>query len=146
MDIGDQIARQLKAPVLSWVKTWHASQSVQLPMAVYNSPYNNTTDGVTLFTATINRALTVVSWYQAIYVGTTNNASNYWTIELKRYTTTGLAIASLRTNRNSAGAWFKLDVEVGASVPSTDKFLFVGVSKTGSPGGLYLAGPAVYVR
>ncbi|NIP97657.1 MAG: hypothetical protein GWO24_31190 [Akkermansiaceae bacterium] len=107
-------------------------------------PSNHSTSPANLFSGTIPRTMTIRSWFQGVYVATTNDGSNYWTIALVENDLT--SIASLDTSGMSAGAWSVLseagiDTEVGAS----DVALMVRVTKTGSPGNLYLHGPAVFV-
>ena len=106
-------------------------------------PSNVSTSPVTLYSATIYRALSLKTWYQAAYVATTNDGSNYWTIALVEADLT--AITSVNTSAASADTWTMLsDTSVGGSVDRGDIGLLVRVTKTGSPGNLYLMAPALF--
>ncbi|HLB31078.1 MAG TPA: hypothetical protein VJN91_06075, partial [Gammaproteobacteria bacterium] len=96
------------------------------------------------FEATIDVATTIKRWVQTWYVQTTNNASNYWTIALQEID--GTAIASFDTSAGSANVWTRRDSgEMSVSITTADMGLRINATKTGSPGDLFLAGPAVYV-
>jgi hypothetical protein len=107
-------------------------------------PYNVTTSGLVLFACSVPRAFTVKTWGQGFYVATTNGASNYWTIALQKGG--GGAISSFTTASYSANTWNRR-AESNIEVPLTtaDAWIRVYTAKTGSPGALFLAGPAVSV-
>lgn len=143
-------AEKIRPRVLNWIASWHNAQSSHpgwLVMANTDTLASGiATSGVGVFGGTVPRALTVVSWAQACYVATTNNSSNYWKIALYRYTTSSIKIAEIDTSRISAATWQVLSVTIGQAIPSTDKLIYIYVTKQGSPGALSLAGPAVWVR
>lgn len=118
-----------------------------LPFAVYTilpgSPMTTSPDYP--FAVTIARAMTIRSWHQGVYVATTNNGSNYWTLDLLRWSDLG-TLASLNTSAISADTATVLS-STGLSVAVATSYLslLVRVTKTGSPGGLYAQGPAVWV-
>ncbi len=108
-----------------------------LPSAITASPAN-------IFSCTIPYPMTIKSWAQAYYVVTTNDGSNYWTIALMENDLT--PIVSIDTSADSADVWCnnqEHDIDHGATV--SDIAVIVRVTKTGSPGVLYLNGPTVYV-
>jgi hypothetical protein len=72
----------------------------------------------------------------AFYVFTTNNASNYWQIQLLRDTT---AIITLNTAAVSAGVHSAMHYTTPVSASVADKFV-LAVSKVGSPGNIYVNG------
>lgn len=148
MDILGIDLEKLRPTVLGWLSSWHSKQPWLLPFANYEYISKDITAAGNPFLATVPKAMTVVSWAQAIRVETTNNSSNYWTISLYRLigAATALEIAKIDTARMSTGTWYNESVTVNASILSTDLFLYVSVAKTSSPGGLRLAGPMVWVR
>lgn len=150
MEPIDQMLRVMKPEVLRWISSWHGNQAWLLPFGNQDSVSGGLTSTTTaVFSATApGIAYTVVSWTQALYVATTNNTSNYWTLQLYRYISGGTypKIGEISTNRSSAGAWTKLSVTIGQAGSSTDLQLYIKALKTGSPGALTLAGPLVWVR
>jgi len=98
--------------------------------------------------STVMDAYRILRWVQGVYVVTTNNASNYWTITLRRIDgVTVTDIDSFTTAAFSPDTWNKRDSGALAhDVASTIEMVNVIVIKTGSPGSIYVGGPAVYVR
>ncbi len=97
------------------------------------------------FSASIGRTMTIRDWYQALFVATTNNGSHYWTIRLERLD--GTILSSIATNALSPNVWYlRSDTAVDAVVNTGHISLFTRILKTGSPGGLYMHGPAVYAQ
>jgi hypothetical protein len=130
-----------------------------LDFAIYDgsvSPDDISSDGVYVFAATVPNMYTAVSlkaWHVAAKVGTENNGndgSNYWTIHIcKSNHPTYTSLDSLNTSAMSTDDWETLSEE-GLDIslnPDTEgqEALFIKVVKTGAPGNLSLAGPAVYV-
>jgi hypothetical protein len=98
-----------------------------------------------VFIAPCARDLTVKQFNSFVVVSTTNNGSNYWTLTL--YNSAGTAIASLNTSAIVAGANTMLtttSISPASHGAASTIFFQIGVSKTGSPGSLYMA-PEVYV-
>lgn len=116
-----------------------------LPFVVHAEfPNGMTSNPAFPFSVTISRSMTLRSWHQTAYVATTNNGSNYWTIKL--YNEAGTEKAALSTASMSAGAWTTLSLTgQTTSLSTSDKGLFARCDKVGSPGPLYLRGPAVFV-
>jgi len=122
-----------------------------LPFTTYKClPYGMTkadNDEDSPFSASIDREMTVDHWSQAVLVQTTNDGSNYWTITL--YESDGTEIDSVDTSGISADS---NELLTATSIdhdldPSTagEEMVYIKVDATGSPGALYLHGPAVYV-
>lgn len=80
------------------------------------------------------------------FVATTNDASNYWTVELKKITAANVAttIMSINTSASSPGAWVAYEDAVAEIIDgSTYLALEVTVVKTGAPGNFY---PAILIE
>jgi hypothetical protein len=118
-----------------------------LPLSDYSgSGMTGLTATTTIAACSLGKDTTLKSMYVTAYVATTNNGSNYWTIALKD---AGAAtLASVNTSGGSAGAWTSYSttgLSVSLTIASNDKFLYVEVSKTGSPGALSLGCPSCFV-
>lgn len=89
-----------------------------------------------------SKNLQISRWSCVTDVITTNDGSNYWTIALSGFTTTGVALASFTTATDTVGTWTQHNVlAAGMAVnPLTTsyKYVYITVTKTGSPGGLYV--------
>ena len=122
-----------------------AQQGGWLPFSAYQLlPYNQSTAGA-LYSASLSRAGTLRYWYQAAYVATTNDGSNYWTLQIRRLPGTNV-IATLDTSALSVGTWSELSgTDLDIALDSAWYALYVNTVKTGSPGNLYLPSPAVFV-
>jgi len=107
--------------------------------------YQMTTNGGRPYAGTISRDMTIRSWHQAVWVDTTNNASNYWTINLKNGS--GTNRLSFDTSAMSADAWnMYSSTGLSTSLTAASEFmLYVQVAKTGSPGAISLPCPAIFV-
>jgi hypothetical protein len=117
------------------------------PFATYQAlPHNMTTTPLDPFAGTISRPLTIKGYHHSGTVLTTNNGSNYWNIWLRSWGT-GATISLINTSAWPVGGVGQSE-DLGinyAITPGTDIGLYIRVYKTGSPGPLYLAGPAVFV-
>lgn len=123
-----------------------AQPSGWLPFGIYQVlPGSGMTSNGNVFFVTVARAFTIRSWHQAAYVATTNNGSNYWTLTMTRLSDSA-TVETLSTSAMSAGAWTVLSsTEMDDAITTAHKGVFIATTKTGSPGALYLAGPAVFV-
>jgi hypothetical protein len=124
-----------------------AQPSGWLPFAAYTVLPGSgmTTSPAYPYSVTISRALTIRTWYQLAYVATTNNGSNYWTLDLVE-PDLATVHATIDTSAISADTWTMIDdTTINADVSRSDLGLYVRITKTGSPGALYLQGPAVFV-
>jgi hypothetical protein len=81
----------------------------------------------------------LIDFRGVMYVSTTNNGSNYWTLDLKKWSDNSV-IVSANTSANSASVSNLKDVAINAV--STEDILYVASTKTASPGNLY---PLMYV-
>lgn len=117
-----------------------------LPFAAHQHlAYNQSASGESPFAVTIPRALTVMSWHIGVYVGGTNDGSNYWTMDLYKYDTSLTVIDTLDTSAISGSTHTVLsEGDLRASIASSYILLGIRTTKTGSPGNLYLYGPAVF--
>lgn len=91
---------------------------------------------------TIGETITFVSWNQAFYVATTNDASNYWNLHLLLING-AVSIASFTTASYSAGTYYNYNTTSFSptSADTTSFAIYLWCSKTGSPGALYAYGP-----
>jgi hypothetical protein len=98
------------------------------------SPY--TTTGY--FCAFLTRAVKLYGLYSSLYVQTTNNASNYWTMQL--YLPSAGVYKQRDTAGNTANTNYTYD-DAGLTYITSSGQLTGLVTKTGAPGGLipYLA-------
>lgn len=110
--------------------------------ATYGALAANIAANTTPFIATIPGTVTARTWMQTYFVATTNNVSNYWTIALQ-YGTSNTNIATFTTASAGAGVWGQNSASFAQSLTASNRYLLVAVTKTGSPGNLYIAGPHV---
>jgi len=71
-----------------------------------------------------------------VYVTTTNNGSNYWTVDFIPVGTTGSSIGSCSTSASSPNVYLDLRTAKNAVVAATDTQMIIDFAKTGSPGTL----------
>jgi hypothetical protein len=109
-----------------------------------NTTAANISAGAIIYTSTIGASQTIKRYHQGIYVVTTNNGSNYWTIILRRADTLA-ALISLSTAASAANTILTLSSVGDVAITTGMLNVYVEVAKVGSPGNLYLYGPAVYV-
>jgi hypothetical protein len=95
--------------------------------------------------ASIDAAYTLKNFAILTQVVTTNNGSNYWTINVRRYSDTAV-IFSLNTSGNTAGISRLLSTTRSDAISTSDLALYVEVVKVGSPGNINIGGPAAYVE
>jgi hypothetical protein len=107
-----------------------------------------TSAGGNPYAGTVDRNMTFVQWMQGCYIVTTNDGSNYWRIVLAADNgTVATTIKEINTSALAPNGWRKLtntafDV---ASITTSQNILYVSVAKVGTPGALYIAGPALEV-
>lgn len=95
-----------------------------------------------------SRVLHLLRWTNKIYVNTTNNSTNYWTVTLRiqtRNTTTNTTIATFNTSTYAANTGYMLERTEAAAEFSTNPVsgasywgIFVELAKTGTPGTIFL--------
>lgn len=95
----------------------------------------------------VSRTITFEQFLVALFVNTTNDGSNYWTITVKRITT-DTTICEVNTSGMSAGAW-SLQTTTSFSVGSIGTAnigAYIQLDKTGAPGTLYVGNPKFVAR
>jgi hypothetical protein len=117
-----------------------------LPFTYYNSLPPWDTGNFTAFTSTVFEDATIIHWRQSFLVADTNDASNYWDIELCRLDSGGV-LATMNTIGGSPNDWFRIDAGT-LSVPIIGGMVSVVLQaiSSGTPGQLWLHGPAVQVQ
>lgn len=121
--------------------------ATQLPFPFYEwdrgtVPY--TTNGIARFGPILaDYAMYLEKFFVSARVGTTNNGSNYWTIEL-RYETAGGAdtsLGSVNTSAMSIDTWTKLTLTPSTqALSASDKHIYYQITKTGAPGAIFPMG------
>lgn len=87
-------------------------------------------------------AVNILAFYCEVFVLTTNNGTNFWTVELINQNDS-LNIASFTTAAIAANTWTRFAVTTGITQPaSTNVVLSIQLTATLSPGAIYIA-PAV---
>lgn len=87
--------------------------------------------------------IVMLAFRASVFVQTTNNGSNYWTIDL--INTAGATLATFDTSALSTGTWTRL-AAVSLTQPSSSNVdLAVRATATGSPGNLFLVPELVVV-
>lgn len=79
------------------------------------------------------RSIRLVRLDLAVYVATTNNGSDYWTLDFKNVAES-TTHATLNTSAASANTWTGLSWTTGATIANTDVGLMWIATKTGAPG------------
>lgn len=94
---------------------------------------------------TVPRDLEMRQFRISVDVLPTNNGSHYWSIIFR--TLSGIVV-TLNTSGISSGTWTTLVANVAdmafTSVTTSHVYFYVSLSKTGTPGDLYLASPVLY--
>lgn len=96
-----------------------------------------------IFGMTLDRTITFVSLAFTVYVATTNNGTNYWTLTLKD--AAGNTIATVDTKAISANTYSVLTTSSFSpiSLGIADKGIYVSATKTASPGTLSVLPPVL---
>jgi len=105
-----------------------------------------TATGQIPYGASIDRTMTLIKWSQAIYVVGTNNGTHYWRLQLVRWPDS-VAVDEINTSSASPDtATLLTDTAFDiSSVGAADVGLYVHPIKVGTPGNLYVFGPALEV-
>ena len=122
----------------------HDKQTILLPWGVYAGVGPFSADAAP-YAASGGYTMTLVNVVCGFYVATTNNASNYWTITIDSKPS-GTTIAILSTASASANTFAAVSSSLSGTVASSDKMIRVTLTKTGSPGNIYLASPNLEVK
>lgn len=86
----------------------------------------------------------LLSNYCSTFVATTNNATNYWTIEL--YDVPGTLLANPNTSAIAANTWTRLNSAVGAQPASTSARFYYKLIATGAPGAIHVVPTLAVLR
>ena len=89
-------------------------------------------------------AVYVLSFYVTVYVNTTNNGTNFWTINLKD--SSGTTIASVTTSAIAANTSTRLSDLTITQPASTSTSLTVTAVATLSPGSIYIVPSVALLR
>jgi hypothetical protein len=87
----------------------------------------------------------LIDWRYSSYVATTNNGSNYWTVELRK--TDGVSSASISAPTTASDApdtYITHVATIGALLGTANDVLAMDLTKTSSPGGIYVVGLVSY--
>jgi len=146
--LGGNVGIGTPAPgkTLDVVGTMRASveTSQYLPMAQYLHSNPLSASPSDPFICTIGTTTTIKRWLQGFYVQTTNDGSNYWTIDLQ-YGTSGTSIVSFNTSAKAPNTWYVNDASgLAQALTAANVWIRVRCTKTNAPGNLYLPGPEVY--
>lgn len=134
-DVGD-----LKAQV-NRLRTLE-SGGYYAPMSAYGVLPSSITGTAGVFLGTIPRQLVVRSWRQSWYVAS-GDAANYWTVRLFYG---GNFITQFTSQSGPWNTWNKFEaMALNVTVSDVSRYLYIDAIKTGAPGTLALAGPAIYV-
>lgn len=83
-------------------------------------------------------AITILAWYCSVYVLTTNNATNYWTIALQN--ASGATLASFTTAAIAVTTWSRFVITSGITQPAASNgALVITATATLSPGAIFIA-------
>ena len=116
------------------------------PFSAYNGQTSSVaTSPLEYFAGTIPRNGTIIEFYTACSVATTNNGANFWSIEIRRLDTTAI-IFTVTTAALTAGV-FGVVSSTGRSDAITTGMLsiYIRCIKTGAPGNLSIINPAMIV-
>lgn len=87
----------------------------------------------------------ILAFYVSVYVNTTNNGTNFWTIALTNHT--GVPYTSVTTAAISANTWTRLSVTTGITQPgATDPAMEIIPTATLSPGAIYIVPSVALLR
>jgi hypothetical protein len=120
----------------------------RLVWGTYTHPTNpQTVTNAEPYGATIDETVYFVRFRAGCYVGGTNDVNNYWDIKLIRWTDSA-TIATLSTTGLAGSTHLNLNTTTFsiASATTANIGVLIRCVKIGSPGSLYIIGPAVVVR
>ena len=81
-------------------------------------------------------ALQIVRFSASIFVNTTNNATNFWSLTL--VSAAGATLATLDTSAASAATWTRLTTTTITQPASSNVVLVIIASKTLNPGAIFI--------
>ena len=124
------------------LETQEPNQSRYLTLHAYNQLMPVTADGGVLICGNPGtKRIKCLSWTPTTFVGTTNDGTNYWTVDLQ-YGVTGVntTLGTFNTSADTVSTWTKHTVTsfTNNPAPTTVSYIFIKVTKTGAPGLLYV--------
>lgn len=138
MDATIELQRQINALArdIERLRTIEKRSNV-LPFAGYAATGGvGLTANDTMMAVSMSRLLVVLSWTQTIYVATTNDGSNYWTIQIDDNVT---AFASFTTAAIAPNTWSTSNITsfTQPTAAPTSGWILIRCVKTGAPGRLF---------
>jgi hypothetical protein len=82
------------------------------------------------------QAITILAFRASVHVATTNNGSNFWTVELVN--TAASVLASFTTAAMSANTWTRAEDTSITQPSSSNVDLAIKLTATGSPGAIFV--------
>lgn len=107
------------------------------------NPVPLASSGTTFMDSVVPSAVRVLKWYCDVYVNTTNNGTNFWTLTLSSFPS-ATTIATFNTSAIAANTGVRFATSPGAQPSSTDIFLYISGTATLSPGSIFVM-PAVAI-
>lgn len=130
---------------------WLTAAKFMLPFSAYTA-FSNAVAATN--TALLNTNIPFIPtydlWLETIYattfVTTTTNGTNYWTVDFTKFPATGAgtSIGSFDTKTDTGSNFTQHTVAVNAALGTTFFWLVAGVTKTLSPGTIYLTASISY--
>lgn len=124
----EQLERLRKADVASLTLNWTQRVLNPFPLASSGGVWGDTPQPW---------AVNLVAWYCSVFVSTTNNGTNFWTLTLVN--TAGTTLASLSTSAISANTWTRLSTTSFTQPATTNVDLAIIATATLSPGSIIIA-------
>jgi hypothetical protein len=120
--------------------------SFLLPFGVYSHLSPMTVTESNPYAVSIDRTMTLNSWSQMVFVLSTNDASNHWRIRIKKITD-GSIVNEISTESISPNVSVLLTDTIFdvPTVGAADIGIYINCTTSGSPGPLYMFGPAFEV-
>lgn len=119
-----------------------------LPFGVYANVSPMSTSPADPYATSIDRDFTCKSISFSFVVLTTNDGTHYWRLQLRKIGSAGsVLLKELNTSAGTAGVWQHIASTsfVVDAVTTSHEAVYVECIKQGSPGNLYLAGPALEI-
>ena len=91
-------------------------------------------------------SVNIIAFYCECFVLTTNNGTNFWTIDLLNQDS-GTTLATFNTSAVSAGSWNRFSVTSGITQPtSANVVISIRLTATLSPGSIFIAPALALLR
>lgn len=81
-------------------------------------------------------SVNLLAWYVSVFVNTTNNATNYWTIRL--IDQAGTTLASFNTSAIAANTGTRFAITAITQPAATNTFIAITATATLSPGAIFI--------